>query len=155
MDEGSSLVLSDGVGEEFTGFAGEVRHNGSADYGVLHDPWRQNVSGALCLGDGASLSRPPFVCCWSEADTPLPLRIIRAPARPPAHPLPMAGRPWLATGPAGRPFDFCGQIKRLCADITVRCEALCHVDVARLLFAVTQARTGRTHGLQARLTPLR
>src|SRR5439155_20062257 len=48
-----------------------------------------------------------------------------------------------------------GQIKRLCANITLRCEALRHVDVSRLLFAVTQARTGRTHGLQARLTPLR
>jgi hypothetical protein len=29
------------------------------------------------------------------------------------------------------------------------------VDVSRLLFATTQARTGRCHGLQARVTPLR
>jgi hypothetical protein len=43
----------------------------------------------------------------------------------------------------------------LCADLVRRCEELRHVDVSRLLFAVTQARSGRTHGLQARVTPLR
>ena len=30
-----------------------------------------------------------------------------------------------------------------------------HIDVSRLLFGVLQARTGRRHGLQARVTPLR
>jgi predicted metallopeptidase len=44
---------------------------------------------------------------------------------------------------------------RLCADVVARCEPLCHVDVSRLLFAITQARSGRTHGLQAKVTPLR
>jgi predicted metallopeptidase len=61
----------------------------------------------------------------------------------------------LATGPSERPFDFCGHVRRLCADVALRCEALRHVDVSRLLFAVTQARSGRMHGLQARVTPLR
>jgi hypothetical protein len=46
-------------------------------------------------------------------------------------------------------------VARLCADISARCEALYHIDVSRLLFAVTQARSGRPHGLQARVTPLR
>jgi predicted metallopeptidase len=32
---------------------------------------------------------------------------------------------------------------------------LAHIDVSRLLFAVTQARSARPHGLQARVTPLR
>jgi hypothetical protein len=36
-----------------------------------------------------------------------------------------------------------------------RCPELGHIDVSSLLFAVTQARSGRTHGLQARVTPLR
>jgi hypothetical protein len=61
----------------------------------------------------------------------------------------------LATGPLEDPFDFCGHIRRLCADLISRCSELAHVDVARLLFAVTQARSGRAHGLQARVTPLR
>jgi len=36
-----------------------------------------------------------------------------------------------------------------------RCAALKHIDVARLLFAVTQARGSKRFGLQARVTPLR
>ena len=39
--------------------------------------------------------------------------------------------------------------------MAARCEPLRHLDAARLLFAVTQARSGRRHGLQARVTPLR
>jgi hypothetical protein len=61
----------------------------------------------------------------------------------------------LYTGSADRPFDFCGHVQRLCADIVARCELLRHVDVSRILFAVTQARSSRTFGLQARVTPLR
>jgi hypothetical protein len=61
----------------------------------------------------------------------------------------------LPTGPAGLPFDFTGHVRRLCASITALCDELVHVDASRLLFAVTQARSGRPHGLQARVTPLR
>jgi predicted metallopeptidase len=46
-------------------------------------------------------------------------------------------------------------MRRLCADIVARCEDLRHIDVSKLLFAMTQARSGRLHGLQARVTPLR
>jgi hypothetical protein len=63
--------------------------------------------------------------------------------------------PWLESGPVGQPFDFCAHIRRLCADIVSRCRELSHIDVSRLLFAVTQARSGQIHGLQARVTPLR
>jgi hypothetical protein len=63
--------------------------------------------------------------------------------------------PWLLTGPAGQPFDFCAHVNRLCADIVRHCADLRHIDVSRLLFAVTQARSGQRHGLQARVTPLR
>ncbi len=113
------------------------------------------MSTALCLGNGAPL--PPFqlVRRWSDAVQPLPLRAIRAPQTPPTHPLSLLAPPWLATGPEDRPFDFCGQVRRLCADITRQCEALRHVDVSRLLFAVTQARSHRSFGLQAKVTPLR
>jgi hypothetical protein len=97
----------------------------------------------------------PFIFRWHEPDNPLPVRAVRAPARPGLRPLGTAAPPWLGTGPAGRPFDFSGHVRRLCADIVRRSEPLRHVDVDRLLFAVTQARTGRKHGLQARVTPLR
>jgi hypothetical protein len=92
---------------------------------------------------------------WGEADLPLLIREI-APAglRTPCAPW-QAPPPWLPTGTEGEPFDFCGHVRRLCADLVDRCDELRHVDVARLLFAVTQARNGRAHGLQARVTPLR
>jgi hypothetical protein len=92
---------------------------------------------------------------WSERDNPLPVRAIRPPARVGPHTLGTAAPPWLPTGPADRPFDFCASIRRLCADVVRRCEPLGHIEVGRLLFAVTQARSGRVHGLQARVTPLR
>jgi hypothetical protein len=81
----------------------------------------------------------------------LPVRIIRGRTQTPGTDAPS----WLATGLPDQPFDFCGHIRRLCADIVSRCELLHHVDVSRLLFAVTQARNGRAHGLQGRVTPLR
>jgi hypothetical protein len=59
------------------------------------------------------------------------------------------------TGPVGRPFDFCGHIRRLCADVVRHCADLSHIDMSRLLFGITQARTGMPFGLQARVTPLR
>jgi hypothetical protein len=81
--------------------------------------------------------------------------MIRATALDRACPPWLAAPPWLSTGPQGEPFDFCASMRRLCTDIVARCAALRHVDVTRLLFAVTQARNGRAHGLQARVTPLR
>jgi predicted metallopeptidase len=96
----------------------------------------------------------PLVCRWSEPDAPLPVRVIR-PRAAPVCPAWKAPPPWLPTGPEGEPFDFCGHVRRLCGDIAAGCESLRHVDVARLLVAVTQARNGRAHGLQARVTPLR
>jgi hypothetical protein len=92
---------------------------------------------------------------WDEQQRPLPVRVIRATAPQRDCPPGLGAPPWLPTGPEGEPFDFCGSIRALCADIVARCEPLWHVDVERLLFAVTQARNGRAHGLQARVTPLR
>jgi len=44
---------------------------------------------------------------------------------------------------------------QLCADIVARTPALQGIDVSRLLIGMTQARNGRQHGLQARVTPMR
>jgi hypothetical protein len=100
-------------------------------------------------------SRLPLVFRWSESDNPLPLKVIRSPARPGMLTVGMAAPPWLESGPVDQAFDFCSAIRRLCADIVSRCDGLRHVDLSRVLFGVTQARTGRSHGLQARVTPLR
>lgn len=91
-----------------------------------------------------------LVLHWSEPHNPLPVRCIRAPSR--ARGSMLASTP----GPANaRAFDFSGHIGRLCADLVKRTDILRHIDVSRLLFAVTQARSPRAHGLQARVTPLR
>ena len=100
---------------------------------------------------GREASPFPLVCSWHQ-ENPLPVRVIRGRRR---HSPTTEPPPWLPTGPSDQPFDFCGHIRRLCADIVSRCDLLHHVDVSRLLFAVTQARNGRPHGLQGRVTPLR
>lgn len=96
----------------------------------------------------------PLTFRW-DAARPLPTRIVR-PFRPlPVLPAVLAGPGWIRTGPTDRPFDFCGHMRRLLADIAARCPDLSHVDVARVLVGITQARGPGIHGLQARVTPLR
>jgi Putative phage metallopeptidase len=57
--------------------------------------------------------------------------------------------------PLRSPFDFSGHIRRLCEDIVRCCPELSHVRTSHILFGFTQARNGRSHGLQARVTPMR
>lgn len=90
---------------------------------------------------------------WGEPHDPLPLTVIRGSSRF-AEGID-AAPPWLETGPVDQPFDFCAHIRRLCDDITAGCSDLSHVRCDQVLFAATQARNGRAHGLQARVTPLR
>ncbi len=104
--------------------------------------------------DPSSLVLPP-VLRWKHPDKPLPLRTVRLPARSRPRLLGLEASPGLDSGPVDRPFDFCGHVRRLCADIVQRCQELRHIDVGRLLFGMTQARSGQFHGLQARVTPLR
>jgi predicted metallopeptidase len=80
---------------------------------------------------------------------------VRLPAGTRPRTVGLEAPPWLHTGPASRPFDFCTHVRRLCADIVRHCRELNHIDVDRLLFATTQARSADRHGLQARVTPLR
>jgi predicted metallopeptidase len=98
-------------------------------------------------------SAPSLVLRWGEPFDPLPLVAVRSPKRNGAFDTPSA--PWLPTGTENRPFDFCAHVRRLCDDITARCPELAHVRTDQVLFAVTQARNSRAHGLQARVTPLR
>ena len=111
------------------------------------------MASVLRRADEAPKSRPPLLRSWEEPHRPLPVRAIRAPRRPRAPPPDPS--PGYANGTPLPPFDFCDHIRKLCADIAARSPALGHVDVGRMLFAVTQARNGHAHGLQARVTPLR
>ena len=95
----------------------------------------------------------PLILCWDAKTARLPTRPIQPVAR--QRQLGVTAPPWLASGPTDRLFDFCRHMRRLCADIALRSEPLAHVDVTRILFAVTQARSARPHGLQARVTPMR
>jgi predicted metallopeptidase len=97
----------------------------------------------------------PPVLRWQWPDNPLPVRAVRLPPRGRRQTVGLEAPPWLSSGPADRPFDFCGHVRRLCADVVRHCRELSHIDVSRLLFGMTQARSGRPHGLQARVTPLR
>jgi hypothetical protein len=105
--------------------------------------------------DERTPKQPPLVLHWNDAYHPLPRRQIQAPVRRSPSYLGLEAPPYWQTGQPGQPFDFCGHIQRLCADIVVRCGSLSHVDAGRLLIGVTQARSGRRRGLQARVTPLR
>jgi hypothetical protein len=113
------------------------------------------VSLTLRQHEEASVLQPPFIRNWDSTSGSLPVRAIRAPDKRRAFPLGLEAPPWLDTGPTEQPFPFCEYVQRLCADVAVRCESLRHIDVSRMLFAVTQARSARAHGLQARVTPLR
>jgi hypothetical protein len=113
------------------------------------------VATALQQGKGPRAPRLPSVLRWDEPGTPLPMRVVRVSARARARVLGREAPPWLDTGPHRQPFDFCGHVRRLCADVVCRSPALYHVDVARLLFSITQARGARRRPLQARVTPLR
>jgi hypothetical protein len=105
--------------------------------------------------EATPLARLPLVLRWGGADAPLPMRAVRNPSHFRRAAAELEAPSWLQTGPLFRPFDFCGHIRALCADITTHCRELAHIDVSRLLFGMMQARSSRLNGLQARVTPLR
>jgi hypothetical protein len=92
---------------------------------------------------------------WQQPHNPLPLCTVRWPARTRRPTMGLEAPPYHTSGPADRPFDFCSHVRALCADVVRHCHELQRIDVSRLLFGVTQARSSRRHGLQARVTPLR
>jgi predicted metallopeptidase len=97
----------------------------------------------------------PLILRWTASDNPLPVRAVRLPPRTRQHHTGLDARLAYDTGAPGVPFDFSGHVRRLCADVVRHCPDLGHVDVSRLLFGITQARSGLPFGLQARVTPLR
>jgi hypothetical protein len=120
-----------------------------------HDVDGKSLVDRLPGDNQTRLSRLDFVRSWNNHSSPLPVRAIRGLLRGRALPRVSERPTWIQTGPKDRPFDFCAATRRLCADIVRSCPDLSHIDVNRLLFSVTQARSTRSHGLQARVTPLR
>jgi predicted metallopeptidase len=102
------------------------------------------------------LQRAPFVLEWGR-HCPLPMRDVR----PMGHrtkaglPLGAVAPPWFVTGPVDQPFNLSQAIRDLAEAVCRQCPDLNHIDVKRIIFAFTQARNSRAHGLQARVTPLR
>jgi hypothetical protein len=94
-----------------------------------------------------------LVLRWEAPHRPLPRRAVQ-PLRARVA-VPPTGQEWHLTGPVGSPFDFCDYMRRLIEDIIVRCPEFAHVQPAKVLLGFTQARSGRVHGLQGRVTPLR
>jgi predicted metallopeptidase len=97
----------------------------------------------------------PLILRWREPDSPLPMRAVRLPSHARRQTTGLEAPPWWSSGSVDQPFDFCHHIRTLCADVIRHCSELKHIDVSRLLFGITQARSGRRRGLQATLTPLR
>lgn len=56
---------------------------------------------------------------------------------------------------AGTPFDFSAAMFRLCDDITRRMDDLRHIRMAEVAVTFAQTRSRVSHGMQAKLTPLR
>ena len=96
----------------------------------------------------------PLILKWHASGQPLPLRRIKKPPSGRKRTTALEAPYWLSSGPTDRPFDFCGHMRRLTADVVRHCSELQHIDVTRLLFGITQARSSRPYGLQARVTPL-
>lgn len=54
-----------------------------------------------------------------------------------------------------RGFDFSAAMSRLCADIAARMEEFSHIDMQQVAVSFAQTRRRVSHGLQAKLTPMR
>ena len=103
----------------------------------------------------AEKTRLPLELRWNAEDNPLPLRTVRWPIRARRPTTGLEAPPWYMSGPVNQPFHFSDHVRALCADIVRHCAELKHIDVSRLLMGMTQARSNRRRGLQARITPLR
>jgi hypothetical protein len=97
----------------------------------------------------------PLILRWQEPHDPLPMRAIQATRR--QRTLAWFEGPSNADSgqPSAGPFHFCVSVQRLLMDITLRCADFRHIAAPRILVSVTQARGGSSHGLLARVTPLR
>jgi hypothetical protein len=57
--------------------------------------------------------------------------------------------------PSDKPFDFSSAMRRLCEDVTQRVRVFRHIRMDQVAVTFAQARRRVSHGLQAKLTPMR
>jgi hypothetical protein len=57
--------------------------------------------------------------------------------------------------PAGPVVDFSARLRTLAVDICARVPELSHIDPQRVLFCISRSRAAGTHGVYARIAPLR
>lgn len=67
----------------------------------------------------------------------------------------MSGKGVLHREPAERPFDFTSAMHRLCCDVAERVDEFQHIRMDEVAVTFAQARRRVSHGLQAKLTPMR
>lgn len=109
----------------------------------------------MAVIQSTELTGPPWVLQWDGAENPLPIRGVRGVRSQSRIHLGGEAPPWYDTGAHGEPFNLSANIARLSGDIVRHCKELQHIRISQVLFTITQARNGQTHGLQARVTPLR
>lgn len=101
----------------------------------------------------ARLGNHDLALRWQTGRAPLPVRVI-APVRTAVTSWGM-GQPWHDTGPANQPFDFSRHMRCVLEDVVARTPEFKRMKASQILVSGIQARGGRRHGLQARITPLR
>lgn len=110
------------------------------------------MSDAGRIVGAATLRFPPLLMEWGNGTSPLPVRAVRAHSR--THTC-LEAPPWINSGDPDQPFNFSESMRLLCSDIASHFQPMAHLDPSRMVFAFTQARGFRNHGLQARVTPMR
>jgi predicted metallopeptidase len=102
------------------------------------------------------ISRFSLLHEWTGEDgsRPLPVRSIR-PLRTLPKPVSSSNFHPGLLGLAPEPFHFTRHMHALCMDIVARTPALQHILMQHVLTGITRARTRRSYGLQAKVTPMR
>ncbi len=98
-----------------------------------------------CASVGRAL---PLELRWDSKRRPLPHRWVPGKGR-------LVVRSAQRAQVGLNPLDFCAHMRRVCDDVTARCEALCHIRMPSVLLSFTPSRNRSLYGLQARVTPLR
>lgn len=67
----------------------------------------------------------------------------------------MSGKGLSGNGSVSGPFNFSRAMHRLCEDVTLRVDEFRHIRMGQVAVTFAQARRCVSHGLQAKLTPMR
>src|SRR5438128_1089903 len=93
-------------------------------YGQNGERLRERIVGLAESIKTQVVTSLPRVLQWSAAG--LPLRRVRKPSHGWPRASDLEAPYWLSTGPVDRPFNFCGHMRRLAADVVRQCDELRH-----------------------------